>query len=1221
MAMSPAPLACLLVCSAALVGGEARTIPNQLKLAWPWDLVSLDFPGGSLREPLAVRIDGLEQPRPGQIEHATVDGKPVDRLWFICTATGGKDRIGIEVVPGATAASTLAIRDEGGFTVIDNGVAEFRLATYGQVAGKRFDQIPHWTGGMRAKGEPAWDGRAWFNGSSQVASVTTTWISRGPVFADVRIDYRFADEGGTGEVDAVPLLLGKHSFRWPPNVIPTERVAKRERAYSVAIRVVAGDPWIEVSERYRLPADPSVADYGIHQQTIHWGRPAGEAAKVAAIPADQFAALDTVTWVRWFLYDTFGGNVDQNWVPARPREDQKGRPFALLRPRWNQGGGGAQDFVLTRGGAPAKDKQPDDQVPAFGVIAAYASKWVGPYRATIAANAYDGERGQCRFPLGDGGGGGGNDGDSQSNWYGSRCFALVVGRRKDIGSLNNLVRRHTDWTLNAQANAYILDWPRDAAKAGPNILLSKSDFERIRREVAAGSGGEQAKAVLAAKAEYAALRGELAALGEVKGDKAKEAQAGAIRKKLDAPDMQLLRVLLGEDIKPPQPPSPNLWVERRYQDDFLNPTSGALRRMPPAWGMVDLMAGGKPVGGPWQAAMGYILTDLDAWPGWHNGWTPGNPNFHTDKYMPGVMAGAAMRDHPHADRWLAYGLANLTEDLGRVLWAPDGAGQECPGYAGYSFKLQMETARMYRNLGTGNAISGNALTKGFGRQQRLLITPFDKRIGRRHAAPIGDTHRWDSGLGGEGFRMLAGFWREADPAFTAECLAAAGLLPKGKSERGLKGEITVDDPGVPPADPATLDWSSRHFYGFGAIMRHGGIDATFLTAKAGPARGHDHNSELSFHFYAGGTPIALDYNCSYHPRGDSASLHNSMTFGRRGSLQANKSQAQFATQEELNATASVGAFAGSPVADVLAAERVDDTLVQYPIEPTDEFGRSWPTRTPARPIVHRRFSILVKQPSGSPMQDYLVVRDETDTDEPQQVNVHVLARDAVAGPTGVRFAGQWDKDADLHLVEATEPRIDLGQWHYHDEWMLSPGDEYVVKPGETTADWAKRMESLKQAKGWTSIPGPDFKPRYKRGGKGGDPGVEEDAKAAADWEHTITATDGRALIPPPGWSQTWTWGEQQQWARISTKPGTPVLWALIPRAAGAAAPTVERIADGHGLRVSLGGRSDEITCSTERGVQIVRGGATTVLIKPSELPALGKIPRGVPPAINRPAAP
>ena len=109
--------------------------------------------------------------------------------------------------------------------------------------------------------------------------------------------------------------------------------------------------WIEVNERYHLPRDGAIKPWGIHQYWMQWGD-GKDAPELPWFGKNDRWAIDTATWVRWFLYDKFGGNTNQNWVEARARPDQKGRPFALLRPRWNQGGGGAQDFAATAGGAP-----------------------------------------------------------------------------------------------------------------------------------------------------------------------------------------------------------------------------------------------------------------------------------------------------------------------------------------------------------------------------------------------------------------------------------------------------------------------------------------------------------------------------------------------------------------------------------------------------------------------------------------------------------------------------------------------------------------------------------------------------------------------------------------------------------------------------------------------------------------------------------------------------
>jgi hypothetical protein len=1206
---------------------QKATIPNDLGLGWPWELVSMDFPPGAMGT--GGSVTGGEWTRPYQVESVTLDGgKKVDRAWFVASVEGPRGADGkrgspprsleVSFLPRASVADGLAVvvKEDGPFTVIANGVYEFRMPRFekANVTGKTLAETPHWCAGLRTTGTTAWDGRAWFDGSSKVAGVDVKVLDQGPVKYDVRVTYRFEEPGETGAVEALPLLLGKQCHLWKPNQPPSETVPRRDRHYEVALRFVAGDPWIEVTERFCLPLDPSVEEK-VHQYTLHWGKPAeGFSKSVVPVPATDFMPVDTATYVRWFEYDTFGGNSDQAWIPASPRPTQKGRSFARLRPRWNQEPGAAQDFGLTCGGNPKENPAADPEVPAVAVFAAFASKWVGPYAATISANVFDGTRGTCRFPMHNGKDSGGSDGSADSQWYGGRSYGLVVGKRKDLTSLNAVVRRHTDWTLTAQINKYILTWTRDPSKAGPNILLSKSAFTQLQQDFKAGKNTPQVQAVQEAKAEYDALQKELESLGDVKGDKVKEKQAGDIRKKLGTDDVKILKLVLGEKVEVPKLPEAGLWIDRRYQDDFLNPTSGQLRRIPGSFSLADLMCGGQPLGGAAQAVVGYVFTDLDHWPGWHGGWSPGNPNFHTDKYLPAVMAGAAMLDHPHAQEWLEFGRRNLESDLKRVLWAPDGVGQECPGYSGYSFGLQMESASLYRNLGAGNVVAENALTQGFGRWHRKLLTPVDVRLGFRHAAPHGDTHRWTAGMGVEGFGRLSDFWKEKDLAFASEMMGTTRLLPAGKGEGGLKSRLVGFDPSTSAMDATKMDWSSQSFHGFGAILRRdfGTDQETFLSMKAGPARGHDHNTELAYHYYHKGTPISLDYNCSYHPRGDSAALHNSMTFGKEGKL-GGKEGKTLDCMEEIRATGALGAFVTSEAGELVVAEREDDTLTMYPWAPTDEFQRAWPTRK-VDSIVHRRLLLLVRHPKGSPLSDYLVVREETRSKEPQQLNVHCLAREAQVDGMTVRMPGQWDQDLLFRVVSATESKIEPRQWYYHDEWMLSPGDEYTARPDETSEQWTARMEALKKEKGWKQIPGPEWKPAYKKSGKGDDPDVQRNGELAKKWEETIEATHGRALMPPPGWKEKWTYGECQVWLRVPTAPGKPITWVLYPYGRGTPEPKIENI-EGH-VRVTLGAETEDIAISSG-GVTVTRGGQTTELLKAGDLPELGAVPGGAKALVRR----
>lgn len=1247
-------------------------IDNDLGIHWPWDLtyVSLEDPA---RPQSAVMPDGSR--RPVQIEET--DGET--RAWFVATLDDEKQHT--ITLEDTSAPAGLHLDSSGSHHLVDNGVYEFRL-----LKSQRFDpaiplaDVPHWNAGARVKGQSARDGRAWFEGTTPVREIRVDIVRRGPVFLDAHVVYIFETETD-GVTEALPLDMGKQTHTWEPNTPPREEIPKRAHHYEAKIRFVMGDPWIEVNERFHLPDDKDAGPFGIHQYWINWGVP----EDTPELPHfDGHMAVDTVMWVRWFLYDKFGGNTHQKEVPAEPRPDQKGRPFAQLRPRWNQGGGGAQDFIVTSGGkkppsigwllkrrlggairkykrdATAEEKaridewlsraqddslsdrerleaaaaigekvgkevrMPQDDFsfdnPAMGVIAAFASKWVAPYPATIATYVYDGHRARARFPL--------RDGERSGLHYGQRAYALCVGTRDDFRSLNNLVRRHTDWTLVAQMHKYILDWERDPSLAGPNAKVSRKQLETLREAYRSGTGeagviiqgaSVELNELLDQRQTLAEQRKEARRLGRAKDASKEEKQQAKTRenelkqqlkkieKRLDESDMQLLRMITKDWSRNVRIPTAQLWIQRRYQDDFLNPTQGTPRSIA-NYADADLFSGGEPIGGTWNAALGYITTDLDSWPGWLQGWSPGNPNFHTDKYMGAIYIASAMRDHPHSDEWLAYGWDNFQQDLEKVLLAPDGTGYECPGYSGYSLRHQLELAQIFVNAGFGNPVAENPLFKGTGRWHRKLITPYDFRIERRHAAPIGDTHRWDSGLG-HGFGKLAKFYKDADPEFASEMQGAWKLLTDNglKIKKPLKSVLLDSDPSIPAMDPAAMDWSGEVFHGFGALMRnHFGTDKeSFLSVKAGPLRGHYHNDELSYHFYANGSPISLDYNCSYTPRGDHAALHNSMTFGREGGLNHNKRDASIPAMEQIGASAWPGAFAGTDDADVLVAERQQSGLTMSPIYPRDhEFNRRYPRRD-TDPIVHRRFITMVKHESDSAFNDYLVVRDETQNRERQQVNIHLLARDARQEGNLILADGQYDMDMAVYVAEATGLKVEHRAWWYRDSWMLSPGKEYEYRPGESRADWAARMDQLKREHGVDTLPLPGWKPQWKN---------ENTQHKAERWQDLIKETDGKALLPPPGWSAQWMYGEYQHWLRLHTDPGTPVLWVLYPYPKGSEPPAFETLDDGTGVRVTLNGESEDIHLATTPadGVPgqavLTRGGTPRTLLSNDAVPALGLIP-------------
>lgn len=1192
------------------------SIPNQLNHSWPGELVSFGI--GSKKMPkgdLTLEVQGAKRP-------AQRDG---DLVWSYVTIRDrdeSGDKIDISTVPATLLSEKtspgITAKIEGDYYLIDNGTYQFRLRNY---TGTFKDpvsmgELPHWCGGMKAEGQKDWDGKAFFESNVTVLGAKTELIKSGPVFLDFKITYEFEGEAD-GEVEAMPLALGKQSHLFEPNRLPRERVPKLPYHYELLVRFVMDDIWIDVNERFHFPRDKEASPFGITQYYIEWGK--------GGLP------VDTATWVRWFEYDAFGGNTDQRYVPAKPRPAQKGRPFALLRPRWNQGGGGAQDFVLTEGGAaPGRNREAgegyDPGKPAVGVVAAYASKWVGPYVNYIPVYAYDGTWGRARFPL--------VDGERSEMHLGQRAFGLLVGPRGRMENLNSVVRRHTDWTLTAQINKYILDWKRDPKKAGPNILITKEQLAQFQADYRNGKRTPVNEALKSRAAEWKPILEERSALLDkfarekadlekqisVAKEKAKERDApksikedlkkleSAHRAARDAPkkderlkelgkklrgtDFDLFQLLTTGEGREVKMPSSELWRGRRYQDDFLNPTSSPTRGIP-GFATADLFAAGQPRGGTSQAAMGYIAVDLDAWPGWHQGWRPGNPNFHTDKYMAAMYVGGALLDHPHSKEWLDFGYQNFKEDAAKVFTEPDGVGAECPGYSGYAMKLQLEIAQILMNTGFGNVMAENPLVKGNAVWHRKLITPYDRRIERRHEAPLGDTHRWDSGMYAEGFAKLAPFFKEKDPAFASELMGTWKLLKESKvaaskdpPKVSLKEQVVAIDGSIAPTNPAEMDWSSQAFGGFGAIMRDGfGTPGeSFLTFKAGETRGHYHNDENSYHFYSGGTPISLDYNCSYSPRGDHAALHNSMTFGVKSTLVHNGKGTKVPAQEEATSTSYMRHFRSTPVADLVVAERKATSLVSRPLYPRDhEFGRDYPSRS-VPPFTHRRKLVFVKNTDDSPLGDYLVVRDESDSSQRQQLNIHLLAREVTESDDGrmIGASGQWDKDMILFLAEATEPELEVRSWHYSDEWMLGPS-EYSLRAGETQEAWAKRMEELMKKHKVKSLPLEGWKPTWQN--------PKTDSSQA--WQETIKATGGAALMPPPFWKASWMYGEIQKWLRFETKPGTPITWVLYPYERGSAPPEIVTIDSG--VRISAGVQVDEITFGGNEQVKLSRDGRVTDL--------------------------
>ncbi|MFP4055433.1 MAG: hypothetical protein ACLF0G_01015 [Candidatus Brocadiia bacterium] len=396
------------------------------------------------------------------------------------------------------------------------------------------------------------------------------------------------------------------------------------------------------------------------------------------------------------------------------------------------------------------------------------------------------------------------------------------------------------------------------------------------------------------------------------------------------------------------------------------------------------------------AVLAYVFTDPDYWPGPKYKWQIGNPNFHTDMYNVPLKIGLLMPDHPHAQRWVHYGVEETRGNLMRDSF-PGGAWAESLSYAGFFFHV-VENARMLREAGVCTPFRDWRRFKEVATYLACMHTPVDPRYSERQKAPIGDTH---PGNYVEELNQMGELYRGIDDVFARQL----ARFPE-------------------PWDGA-LDISSREFFGFGAMLRGNPYDdrhESFVAIKAGPARNHFQGDELAFHFCSLATPLAIDHACHYSPRPWSASMHNRPDMDGKRPV----------------AIAVRRAFAASDEADVFVADERTRRISLLPLEPhnTTKPGWEYPVVTlpEDEPWTMRRYVLLVKHdPERSRIPDYVVVRDEIDSPQPVWWNLHVLARDIRQEGQRFLFPGQLDVDLTVHVLEPAIRRTERRQWGWSRE--------------------------------------------------------------------------------------------------------------------------------------------------------------------------------------------
>ncbi|MCX5653649.1 MAG: hypothetical protein NTY65_03235 [Planctomycetota bacterium] len=474
-----------------------------------------------------------------------------------------------------------------------------------------------------------------------------------------------------------------------------------------------------------------------------------------------------------------------------------------------------------------------------------------------------------------------------------------------------------------------------------------------------------------------------------------------------------------------------------------------------------------------------------------------------------------------------------------------------------------------------------------------LHTPPDPRLGRRDLAPFGLTSSPDRKVGGTSaqdaasalaaaapaaaawhdgvgalFGLAAAGFRGPDPKFAAQCLA----LYRNYYGDGASGDLAADHAAAEagsaaPADPAL--WAGRKWPGFGAVLRSrfGGDRETMAVFRCGPSRGPD---EMAFHFFGAGMPLALAWHAGPPLQIQQESFYNRVSVG---------------DSENMDAPAELLAMESTPAADVAVGQMQTAMLRKLPRLPQEiTAATAYPRRALQSETRWRRYLALIKH-EGGPLEDYLVIRDELVSAEPEAFNLWVLARSVRQEGRCFYFDGQLAADAVAFVASPDVDRIKVEPW----SWPRQD-ESSMIPPG-----FAAKAEQGVRAEEGVRSPTPLRLLTPSSAGQAAPPPV-------------VTPSSAGPAAPPA----TWRVGELQQRLRIRGSPGEDYLVVLYPCRKGSPVPAFEVLSGGKGVRVTLAAATEDVYLSAdpppEAGGQaaVRRAGQTTVILKAAALPPLGK---------------
>lgn len=439
------------------------------------------------------------------------------------------------------------------------------------------------------------------------------------------------------------------------------------------------------------------------------------------------------------------------------------------------------------------------------------------------------------------------------------------------------------------------------------------------------------------------------------------------------------------------------------------------------------------------AFLAYCLYDEERWPPRYQAFARGNVNFHSDDYTCRAAVVALLKGHPMQRKWMDYVSRELRFEFDSSVY-PGGAWCEAPNYQGFTMHYLMIAVRIMQLNGFED-FSTEPRFKATMDYFFRIQTPRDVRVGHHMLPTVGDTTSYYHSQSLQNvFAWAAALFAETDPDLAGRMMFAwkrGGSIVFGahglQSGAGWTQPLQLIDPSI-PARPPTRPLPSERLPGYGAIFRNNwNTDReSYFLFKMGQADQHYDSDEGSFHWYALGRPISLDFGCMYNPSIVQPWLHSTLDFGR----QVAWTRGEVTTFHSLpQVDLAVGELAVNDI------QRVPDLPGQQLPEGEDLIERG------KRFISWRRQVLFVKGP------DYVVLRDDIDDADnklPTGWSVQVMSDGyEVDGPCA-KLRGQHGVDLQVLAIQPVGASFKTSRWGYDaekaPEWI--PGAE----------DWSIREE-------------------------------------------------------------------------------------------------------------------------------------------------------------------